>query len=466
MLKQITVLFIITLMFAACITKMPQDGSRLPVATIQMDDNIKDDIKKVEAEKSTQDPSLLDTISYFNDKFLRYDNYVYKNNIKTVQCHRAGWEMSTPIIELGKNEKLKLSFDDLEGDFKNYSYTIIHCNSDWQPSQLIESDFIEGFTSDYITSYKPSINTLQAYTHYNLVFPGNNVKPIISGNYILKVYLDKPENVVLTQRFKVFENLVDIDGRVRQATVIEDKNYKQEIVFSIKHNNFRISNPYNNVRVIIQQNERTDNKIKSLKPSLVRNNELIYEYEYGNVFDGNNEFRFFDIKNLKLYTENIERVQLRNNNYHVFLKTDERRSAKRYITQQDINGRFVVKNETARESDVEADYVYVYFSLPYNVPLIHGQMYVMGALSSWNLDDNAKMIYNYPAKTYEKALYLKQGYYNYVYAFLENGAHSADISFIEGTHSQTENEYTIFVYYKEPYEKYERLIGLKLLNSR
>jgi len=462
----LAVLCVICLLALSCVSKVPQQTDRIAVATIKRDTAILKEIKEIEKERQQLPVITDDTVAYFEKNFLRYSNYVYKPNIKTVLFHRAGWEMSRPIIELGKNERLLLSFDDLDADFKNYQYTIIHCNSDWQPSSLNVADYINGFTTDYITEYKPSINTLQSYTHYRLTFPGKEVRPRISGNYILKVFLDNPDNVVITQRFKIFEPRVNIDGTVRQATVIEDRNYRQEIVFTIQHNNYRILNPYNNLKVVIQQNERNDNKISNLKPSLIRNNELVYEYEYGNVFDGNNEFRFFDLKNLKIATEGVDRIHIRNSAYHVFLTPDERRSFRRYTRQDDINGKRVIKNEEARDSDTEAEYTHVYFTLAYPAPLIHGHVYIMGALTGWEMNDDAKMIYNYQNKSYEKALYLKQGYYNYTYAFLENGHDAADIAFIEGTHSQTENDYTIFVYYREPNDFYDRLIGVKYLNSR
>lgn len=455
----------LALLVISCKTKTPQEQQqRLPVAQIQRDTSLFKDYEAV-APVATQ-LAVDDTISYFDENFLRYDNHIYKPNIKTVLFHRKGWEMSRPLIEMGSNSRLKLSFDDLDGGFKNYEYTIIHCNSDWQPSPINQQEYIDGFTSDFITEYKTSINTLQKYTHYTLTFPGNNVRPRLSGNYILKVYLDSPDNVVLTQRFKIFEQKVTIEGRVRQATVIEDRDYRQEVVFKIQHPEYRILNPYQNLKVVLQQNERTDNKIKNLQPSLVRNNELLYEYEMGNVFDGNNEFRAFDIKNLQLAMEGVERIQLRDGQYYVFLTTDQRRSYRRYRQRPDINGRRLINREGARDSSTEAEYAHVHFTLAYPAPLIHGHVYIMGALTNWGFTEEAKMIYNYKTKAYEKSLYIKQGYYNYTYAFLENGKDAADLGFIEGTHSQTENDYAIFVYYKEPNIFYDKLVGVKFLNTR
>jgi len=465
-IKYIIYLSVLFSSIISCKTHAPQKTDKHPLPLMVKDTSLIKQIKTSETEKElTLIKNNSDTVSYYKKDFLRYDNHVYKPNIKTVLLHRSGFDLSYPIMELSNSETLKLSFDDLDGDLKKYQYTIVHCNSDWQPSDLNVADYISGFTSGFITDAKSSVNTLQSYTHYNLEFPQTDVKPKISGNYIIKVYLENPDQLILTHRFMIVDSKVTIDAKEREATVIEDKNYKQEIVFSINNKAYKILNPYNSLKVIIMQNERWDNIINNLKPSLVRNDELIYEYEYGNVFQGDNEYRFFDLKSLKYQTETIERIQKRNSSYYVFLKQDERRSFKHYIFQNDINGRFAIKNDDGRDSETDAEYLNVYFSLPYQVPLVHGNVYIFGALSGWTFSDDCKMIYNYANKTYERALYLKQGYYNYQYVFLENGTDIGDISFIEGTHSQTENDYTIFVYYKEPNDNYERLIGVKFLNS-
>ena len=102
-----------------------------------------------------------DTSEYYKNNYFRYENYVYKNNIKTVQLHQESIELSPPIVDLNSSDKLQLSFDDLDGDLKNYSYTVIHCDANWQPSPLQVSEYIDGFTDDLIRNYSYSINTIQ-----------------------------------------------------------------------------------------------------------------------------------------------------------------------------------------------------------------------------------------------------------------------------------------------------------------
>ena len=58
------------------------------------------------------------------------------------------------------------------------------------------------------------------------------------------------------------------------------------------------------------------------------------------------------------------------------------------------------------------------------------------------------------------------GYYSYQYLALPVGKRSGALSLIEGDYYQTENEYTILVYYKRQGDRYYQLIGMKDFSYR
>jgi len=415
-----------------------------------------DSIKKLKIKEKT--PIEIKNIYY---------NYTATDNIKTILLYKQGFELSLPLIELNSSEKLVLSFDDLANNNTTYKYTFIHCDADWSASDMQAYEYIKGFTEDIIEDYQYSFNTVQKYTHYNLLFPNENMILTKSGNYILKVYQDGfPDNPVFTKRFMIVEPHVTITATAKRATLIEDMDYKQEVDFTINYANYPIANPYQDVKVVLTQNNRTDNAITNLKPKYINNNQLVYDYEQGNTFEGGNEFRILDIKSLNYRTINLAQIGYDSLGYYAYLLPDDKKAFKNYYYYQDINGRKLIKTEDLRDSDTQADYVHVHFTLPYNNDVIGGNIYVYGALTDWNFTKEGMLKYNYQTHNYETSIYLKQGYYNYIYVFLENGKTIGDETLIEGTRYETENEYAIYVYCKENGTTYDKLIGVKIINSQ
>jgi hypothetical protein len=405
-------------------------------------------------------------VDYYTAEYFRYTDHIYKGNIKSVLLCRVGWEMTSPVVRFNSDDCLRLSFDDLEGDTKDYRYTILHCNANWTPSDLRPNEYLDGYTEDQIEDYKFSFNTIQPYTHYNLILPNDHIRFIIPGNYLLKVYETDSLDMVLSMRFMVVDSRVTITGRVLRSSNVDERNYRQEVDFSIDTKDYPINEPYRSLNVVVMQNNRWDNAIVNLKPRMVIGDELDYNYDADNVFDGGNEFRNIDIKSLRYQSPRIKAFGFENMTNHVYLWEDESRSFKVYHSEIDINGNRLVSCEDADDMDVECDYAWVHFSLKYPGPLTGGSLYIFGGLTNWQFNNDAVMKYNFDLKSYYDSLYLKEGYYDYQYLYVENGRSVGDPGQIEGNHYETGNDYVILVYYRPPGFLYDELIGIKTLNSR
>lgn len=432
--------------------------------------------KKKRESKVTAAKADESSDTYFEGDFLRYEDYVYRQSIKTVLFHREGWEITPPLILFNSEEKLVLSFDDLDGDYKMWQYTVIHCDASWKPTDLWQNEYLEGFTDDYIRDYRFSFNTLQPFTHYTVTIPNENLKFTLPGNYLLKIYPDgDPEKPVITRRFMVVDPRVKVTGKVKRAGNIDQYFSHHEIPFSVHHPSYPISEPFRDLKVVILQNQRWDNALWGLKPMMLRTDELDYQYSDGsNTFEAGNEFRYFDIKSLRYNSERIRFIENRTDGYHVTLFPDATRTKKVYVTYTDINGQMLIKTEDAQDASTEAEYVWVDFFVPIEAPFTDGSVYVMGALTDWQYrttsgtDGNepyGRMKYNFARQGYEARLYLKQGYYNYMYAFLPNGKTKAELSRLEGSLFETRNSYTILVYYREPGTRFDRLIAAEVITN-
>src|SRR5512133_619833 len=140
-----------------------------------------------------------------------YTNKIFDKKIKTVQLYKEGWNLSYPLISLGSGEKLELHFDLLGDDAETYYYTFIHCNKDWEKSDIFPNDYLEGNPENPVEDYEASFNTTQSYYHYKLSFPNDRINITLSGNYIVVIYPpDHPDEPVLTQRFIITEDKAKI----------------------------------------------------------------------------------------------------------------------------------------------------------------------------------------------------------------------------------------------------------------
>ena len=405
---------------------------------------------------------------YANDNQMRYEDWTYKPYLKTVQLHESSFDANPAILQFNGAEQLELSFDDLEADKKNYSISFVHCSANWEPSNLMNSEFMNGFYEANFLNYNYSTNTIQKYTHYSILFPQSNLQFTKTGNYIAFVYQDNDKDkIVITKRFMIYENKVTVLATTRQAMGNDEQFEKQHVDFNLITSQYELTNPFTDLKVIITQNNRWDNAVNDIKPTFTEPKQLTYSLDDKSTFDGGNEFRYFDTRSLRTYTEKISKITRDSSYiYHVELKTDELRTFKNYSFYNDLNGGFLIKNQDMTgNQDIEADYAYVHFFLPYDIAQGDGNFYVLGKFTEWRLNKTNRMTYNYKKMGYECDLYVKQGYYNYTYVYLKDEKRGGAETLTEGNHWETENDYAIYVYHRQRGTYYDQLIAIKRFNS-
>jgi len=410
--------------------------------------------------------SLSSLASVKPDNFY-YQNSIFREEIKSVQLYRDGNELSNPVFELGSDVQLILKFDDLAEDAKNYSYTLIHCDANWNESYIRQNEYLKGFPDNPINDYAQSFNTTVKFVNYQLRIPNEECSPLYSGNYVVVVFENNNrENLVLIQRFYVVEPLVRIEGMVKKATFDSFNGENQEVDFKLFHEKLRLLNQRDDIKIVLMQNRRWDNAIRGLKPGFIRDHQLEYDYNKENVFPGGNEFRYFDIRTKRYNGENVGDIKFFRPYYHVTLLPDEIRSNKKYRTYKEMNGNFVIESQDrVTDYDTECDYMFVHFFLAMPSQLVGGTVNVFGAFTGWNANKSNELKWNFERAGYELTLMLKQGYYNYQYVYVPEGAKNADSVNLEGTYFLTENDYQIFAYYQDVAARYDRLVGYTSLNS-
>ena len=400
-----------------------------------------------------------------------YSDLNYNDNVQTVLLHPVADSLAKPIIPLNDMMgKLHLQFDVLANDAPYVYYTFIHCNNDWtQQSDIQQIEYLDGFDSDDIENYSFSLNTMVDYVHYDLVFPTEDMTPKISGNYLLIVFENElsPENIYFTRRFMIVDEKSNISANIpRYPFDLSLGTNKQQIEMTISYPDIfnSLAEQYSNVT--IQQNGRWDNAVMGIKPTYVYPDNLSYVNNVKTVFNSGNQYRRINTSNLNNRPEQTRTVVMEKDYYVVELYPDQKRNLHTYLDEQDLFGEKVIYLERDdRSAATEADYVMVEFFLEWSPVMVNQDVYVMGAITDWNLNEKNKMTYDYERKGYALNLLLKQGYYDYIYAVKDTDAKAADVGVVAGDFWETVNEYTIYLYLFDQINNYDQLIGVKNILS-
>jgi len=395
-----------------------------------------------------------------------YPDAVFSRDVKTARIFKEGWETSYPIIRMDDEKPLILSFDELSKNARYYSYVIIHCDADWRQSRLTVSEYMTGFPSNQIRRYNFSFNTLIPYVHYQLAIPNEDVQLKASGNYAVVVFEDGNENrPVMCRRFSVTETLAVVSAVAGRAQLTASQNEWQQVDFMIRTGNFRIENAYTDVKVVILQNGQWHTALTGVKPLFVRQNELDYRFMDKTLhFHAGNEFRPLDLKSTRFSSTRMTAIEFEQPTYHFYLYSDLPRNRGQYLYYEDLNGKYAIHSEKTNRPDTEADYVYVHFALRVEQPYADGNVYVMGDFCNYAYSTENLMTWNPETRQYEAKILLKQGYYNYTYTLLPFKP-TTDDNRIEGNFYDTENDYTVYVYFRGRSSRYDRLIGISTVNS-
>lgn len=437
---------------------------------------------------------LLVNLLVAQDNF-KNEDMEYDSQIGAVTFHYPGQYFSYPILSLGGNESLQLTFDDFSEDLRYYSYKVVLCNKDWTISDIPVLNYLDGYETNEIENNTFSFNTRAKYISHTLQIPNRNLKLKLSGNYMLYVWNDDTDEPVLSRRFMITENRVRVVPRVAAPDFVDKRRTHQEIKFSVSYDNYPISNPEREISATVMQNGRWLDAMTDVKPRFARNELINFEYLGDLTFPGGKEFRLVDTRSLNFTDPEIFGIEYFSDGYVVTMRPDKPRRGYPHSVYADLNGKFAIINsddaQTAMrinpsqdtfsnaqeqlvslqglEKDrlinnaLRSDYCTVEFFLDKSYELPDRDVYVIGNFNNWRLTQENKM--RFIDGAYYCEIELKQGLADYMYVTTPIGSNKIDLGEIEGNSFESRNEYLIFIYQRSPIDQHDRIVGFKIFSS-
>ena len=395
---------------------------------------------------------------------------VIMKNISGVKLYQYGNQLGYPIISLNSGEQLELHFDDLDGRVKNYNYTFQLCNADWSPVNLSTFDYLKGFSQVRLNQYRASSLALTRYIHYQAILPDRNCVPTRSGNYLLKVFLDGDINkLAFTKRILVVDKATDIGIQILQPFNTDLFSTHQKVQFIVNKRQLNVVNPVQQIKAVVLQNFRWDNAKTNIIPTFIRQSIIEFNAENDAVFAAGKEFRWADLRSFRLQSDRVKKADYGKTETNIYMQPDGERSQQRFVNFRDYNGFFFAEASDVSNPWWQSDYASVHFSYvpTNNQPYPDKKVFIVGEMNQYNTNDTAAMKYNADKGLYEKTLLLKQGYYSYTYITRDAGNRRATIesSTTDGNLWETENDYTVLIYYRSLAGRHDELIGVSSINS-
>ena len=371
--------------------------------------------------------------------------------------------LSPAVMRLNTNDVLHVDFDELSHDYHHYTYRVEHCEADWTPStSLFESDWLEGFNNNPIDDYDPSVNTTVAYTHYRFQIPNDRMRLRLSGNYRIHICENEgDEREVMTIDFCVAEQSMPLTASITTNTDIDTNVSHQQLSLKLNFGVERVTDPANQLRVVVMQNRREDNWIINPKPTILTSSSAEWQHARELIFDAGNEYRKYEVLDVSHPTMGIDYIHWNGEAYEVYPFTDEPRP--HYLYDEDANGSFLIRNSDNWQIETTCEYVWVVYRM--KCPeLLAGKMIIDGW---WTTDANPEtyeMTYDAKEEMYTARILQKQGYYSYHYLWQQPDG-TLRLAPSEGNFYQTENRYQVLVYYRGINDNYWRLTAFRLYSS-
>ncbi len=391
---------------------------------------------------------------------------IFDSNVRSLKVAPESNMYLPPVLVMGSDDHIVVNFDYIDYDVHYLRYSLLHCDAQWTPSVLQESEYVDGFNYADIDDYAQSESTFTHYYNYTFALPNADMRPLRSGNYVLRVYeQDDPERVLFQTRFMVVEPKVTVLTEVTTRTDATYNDAHQQLTINLKYKPGAIADPYGELATVVMQNTRTDNAVVLRHPMSAGIGMVTYDHQPELIFEAGNEYRRFETVNIHSINMGVAEIGYVKPFYHAMLQVDEPRRDLQYLYDQTQRGHFTIRNAEGADSRIDADYLVTHFTLNTAGPLTGGNIFLEGEFTHGLPAQETLMKYDASTGCYVNDLLLKQGAYNYQYLWVPDGSRTGQTAVIDGDKFQTVNQYTVLVYHRPSGGRYDELVGYGLARS-
>lgn len=379
--------------------------------------------------------------------------------IKSIELYREGRRGGLPAIRLGSGQQLVLKFDEIGMRHQTFTVRITHHNSDWSRSNLIPNFYIRGYENDQIVGHRPSNVQNPAYNNYQYKFPNENMRLLVSGNYMIQVHSFETNELLFSMPFLIHEDAGSISAEIEEFYAMEQRNPLRHQVFTKYQYPDFVNMPQVDLDVFYVQNhflgrarfaDQDDmSEVGIYRTYISRNNAFAGRYEFRNL--------------------NINRMD-RPDRYIVEFRPETippRVVMFRDVVNLDVRPRGMSSNRfgTPRH-DLDARYADVRFELqaPPNEIQDHQDVYVVGPFNNWAVTDRNQMHYDTRTGSYHGNAIVKEGIYDYKYVVVTGNV--IDDLRLDASFADSRQNYTSLIYYRDQQEQIDRLLKIHEFQSR
>lgn len=393
---------------------------------------------------STQDAK---EAAELGNKFTLSQHQSPDSSIQSVQLHPEKFPRNPPILTLKDDNKLLLQFDYMGQESGQFRISFSHRNSDWSQSSLSPNFFMEGFSESTVIESDQSISQRPAYTRFSYRFPNEELAFKVSGNYILKVSDYRSGETLFTLPFFVSEQEGSLSTRAETRYADrEDLRRRHQLFSEYRYPDF-VEMPRFDLSFFYAPNQFLGRIQESKNFDTATPRSVYFQQNEQQAFPA--DFSLFRL-NLANFFADGEQI----------LEIDESTLPPTVLLQRDVpqlQTDIFAPTLPQFSNSRDARYAKVKFQLePGDLKNGSTDIYLVGDFNQWMIRDQQNLQFNNESGLWETTALVKQGQYAYKYVLVEEG-NVKELPTDRGFR-QSPQQYTTFIYFRDPVRNYDRLL--------